>query len=186
MLDRSLNLLACCLTIVSVFLTDQQQRDISILIVKAWATVSEFREYLKTKPMFEAVLRESPSATAVATVKCLVAGLFGMVIYAIISALGTNALISTLTADDNAMCAGSCSSIVMCLYSALLIGSVLRLFESLVQAIFSAWMIVAASILIALSIVDFLLRRLAEYEKGPVIAMNLLVVAAFSFLKAFI
>ena len=43
---------------------------------------------------------------------------------------------------------------------------------------------VVATLLIPLSIVEFIARRIAEYEKGPLIALGVLVAAVLSFLKA--
>jgi hypothetical protein len=173
-----LAVLMVCLAVLNTLLSESKQRRVADWVVHVWAYVTEIRAQLATLPLFKIVLEDRPSATALATVKCFIAGLFGAIVFAIFSAVGAGALVGAILVNENTH-----TALLMWLYGAIALAALLGLFESIVMALFAIWAIVAASILAALSIAEILTRRTAEHYKGPVTALSALAAAMYSLLK---
>jgi hypothetical protein len=175
---------AFCLIILSVFLSKSQQRCIADWNVLVWATLDEFRGYLGTKRLFKIVLEDSPPITALATMGCFVGGLFGMSTFGVIFAFGLCALLGGILVNENVAFLQPRVAILLWLYGSIALVALVGFFQSVRMLGLSVAAVIAACILIILLIVEFVIRRLAEYQKGPLIAFSLLVAAAASFLKA--
>jgi hypothetical protein len=178
-----LAVLMVCLAVLNTLLSESKQRRVADWVVHVWAYVTEIRAQLATLPLFKIVLEDRPSATALATVKCFIAGLFGAIVFAIFSAVGAGALVGAILVNENATSLDTHTALLMWLYGAIALAALLGLFESIVMALFAIWAIVAASILAALSIAEILTRRTAEHYKGPVTALSALAAAMYSLLK---
>jgi hypothetical protein len=73
---------------------------------------------------------------------------------------------------------------LIALYGAIAAVSLSGLFIGMKGWLLSVVLIVIGCLLIPLSIVEFVARRVAEHEKGPLVAVGVLVTAALSLLKA--
>jgi len=187
MVSNSLILLsttAFCLTALSVLLSESQQRRIIDWNVRVWAAIDGFREYLKTKRLFKMVLEESVPSTALGTVACFVGGLVGVSISAVFVLLGTSALLGAISYHQDSTSVEPRSALLLWLYGAIALTALFGLFQSIFMWLLSVGAVIAACTLVSLLIIEFLLRRLAEHAKGPIIALGLLAAATISLLKA--
>ncbi len=175
---------AFCLIILSILLSESQQRCIADWNVRAWATLDEFQGCLGTKRLFKMVLEDSPPTTALATIGCFVGGLCGMSTFGIVFALGLSALLGGILINVDAASLEPRVALLLWLYGSIVLVALVGLLKSILISGLSVAAAIAACVLIILLIAEFVVRRLAEYQKGPLIALSLLVAAAASFLKA--
>jgi hypothetical protein len=188
MLQSSLILIsatAFCLTILSVLLSESEQRRIVDWSVRAWVAIDQFRACVGTKYLFKIVLEDSPPTTVLATTKCFVGGVLAMSIFGTFLVLSVCALLGALLVNDNATSLDTRTAVLIWLYGCIALTTLLGLLDGVLMVLLSVTAVMAACILVVLSIVELLARRLAEHQKGPIIALGLLVAAALSLLKAF-
>jgi hypothetical protein len=170
---------AFCLAILTVLLSESEQRRIADWTVEAWATIEDFRAYLGTKYVFKLVLEDSPPTTALATIGGFVGGLFGASIFGVFLVFGVCALLGAILFNDT-QCVEPPATLLMWIYGGMALTGLLGLIQGIWMSLLSVAAVIAACILFALSIAEFLACRLAEHQKGPIIALGLLVAATLS------
>jgi hypothetical protein len=174
-----------CLTILSVLLSESEQRRIVNWNLRAWAAIDEFRTYLGTKYLFKIVLEDSPPTTVLAAIGCFVGGVLAIGIFGTLLALSVCALLGAFVVNDCATPLDTRTALLVWLYGCIALTTLLGLFQGILMSLLSMMAVVAACILVVLSIVELFARRLAEHPRGPIIALGLIVAAALSLLKAF-
>jgi hypothetical protein len=187
MLNNSLISLAVagsCLTALSVLLNESQQRHIADWNVRVWATLDEFRCYLKAKSLFKLVLEDSPHVTALSTAGCFVVGLVGFGIFGFFFTLGLGALVGGILLNWDSGHLEPKIAFLLFLYAAIAATGLSGVWTSLKMWCLSIGSIIAAWVILPLTIVEFIVRRIAEHKKGPILTLSILVGAAFGLLKA--
>lgn len=187
MLNKSLILLstlAFCLTSLSILLTDVQQRAITTWNVRAWSALDQCRQSLMASRLIKLMQEDRPAVTIFATLGMFAVGAFWSGIFACYSVVSVAAFLGgvLLTIDKSAMDLKDAQLIAI--WGAMAAISLTGLFIGVKGWLLSVAVMLATIVLIPLSFVEFITRRIAEHEKGPLVALGVLLAAALSFLKA--
>ena len=189
MLNSSLILLstaAFCLTILSVVLSESQQRRVADWNVRAWARIDEFREHLRTKRLFMLVLEDPPLTTSLATIGSFVIGLLGMGIYGAFFVFAFAALLGGILVNANVPCLEPRIAALFWLYGLIALTALPGVFVSLQALLLSVWAVIAASFVVVVLVIELVFRRIAEHRKGPLVALTVLIAAAISLFRILI
>jgi hypothetical protein len=187
MLNKSLVLLsatAFCLTSLSILLTEAQQRAIATWNVRAWSAIDQCRRSLAATRVAKIMHEDPPLVTALGTIGLLVIGIFWSCVFGCYSVVSVAAFLGGILLAFNNSTLNLKDAELIALYGAIAATSLTGLFIGMKAWLLSVAIMVVAIFLIPLSIVEFVTRRLAEYEKGPLVALGVLVAAVLSFLKA--
>jgi hypothetical protein len=187
MLDKSLVLLsatAFCLTSLSILLSEAQQRALALWNVRAWSAIDHWRRSLATSRVGTMLHEEPPFVTALVTWAMLIMGIIWSGVFGCFSIVSVAAFLGgILLALDNWSLDLKDAELIA-LYGALAGVSLTGLFIAIKGWLLAIAVMVVAVFLIPLSVVEFVSRRIAEHEKGPLVALGVLVAAVLSFLKA--
>jgi hypothetical protein len=187
MLNKSLILLstmAFCLTSLSIFLSEAQQGSIATWNVQAWSAIDQCRRSLATCRVAQIMQESSPFETALGSLGMLFIGIFASGIFGCFSVMSIAAFLGgILLAFDNSTLATKDAELIV-LWGAMAAVSLTGLFVGMKGWLLSLAIFAVAILLIPLSLIEFISRRIAEHEKGPLVAVGVLVAAALSLLKA--
>jgi hypothetical protein len=180
----SLGVAGSCLIALSVLLNDSQQRHVADWNVRIWATLDELQCYLRTKSLFKLVLEDSPHVTALCTAGCFVIGFVSVGISGVLFTLALGAFIGGILVNWGGGHLEPRIASLLFLYAAIAVTSLSAAWTSLKMWCLSIGAIIAICIILPLIIVEFVVRRIAEHQKGPILALSILVGAASALLKA--
>jgi hypothetical protein len=187
MLNKSLVLLSTtlfCLTSLSILLTEAQQRAIATWNVRAWSAIDQCRRSLATSRVAKIMHEDPPFVTALGAWGMLVIGIFWSGIFGCFSVVSMAAFLGGIVVAFDRSSLDLKDVELVALYGAMAGVSLSGLFVAMKGWLLSVAIMVVAMFLIPLYIVEFVARRLAEYEKGPLVALGVLVAALLSFLRA--
>lgn len=185
MLNKSLMLLsvfAFCLTSLSILLSDVQQRALTLWNMRAWSAVDQCRRMLMSSGAGKLMREDSPIITALATAGMLVTGPLWVAVFVLfLIPNGAAFLGGLLLACEGALDWKGVQVWALC--GAITGISLTGVFMGMKAFLLSAAVAVVAVLLIPVSIIEFVARRIAEYDKGPLVALGVLVAAALTFFK---
>jgi hypothetical protein len=187
MLNTGLILLsatALCLASLSILLSDAQQRELATWNVRAWSAIDQCRRSLASGRVAKMMYEQSPFATVLGAIGMLVIGVVSSGVFGFFSLISLAAFIGGIlfVCDSSAMELKDVELIA--LWGAMAGVSLSGFFIAMKGWLLSVAIFAVALVLIPLSIIEFVSRRLAEYEKGPLVALGVLIAAFLSFLKA--
>ncbi|MDA9419310.1 hypothetical protein XI04_03870 [Bradyrhizobium sp. CCBAU 11430] len=188
MLNKSLMLLsamAFCLTILSILLSDAQQRALALWNIRAWSAVDHCRQALVSRGAGKLMREDTPLITALVTVVMLfTAPLWVAVFVWFLIPSGAAFLGGLLFAWDRTLDWRGAE--IIALHGAIAGVSLTGVIIAMKQFFLSTAVLVVAALLLPLSAFEFVARRVAEHDKGPLVALGALVTAALAFFKAFL
>lgn len=188
MLNKSLMLLsalAFCLTSLSILLSDAQQRALALWNIRAWSAVDKCRQTLVSSDAGKLMREDSPVVTTLATVGMLITGPLWVVVFVLfLIPSGAAFLGGLLLACEGALDWKGVQ--VWALHGAITGVSVTGVIMGMKGFLLSVAVVVVAVLLIPVSVIEFVARRIAEYDKGPLVALGVLIAAALTFFKAFL
>jgi hypothetical protein len=186
MLNKSLMLLsalAFCLTSLSILLSDAQQHALALWNIRAWSAVDRCQRALVASGAGKLMRDDSPVVTALATAGMLIAGPLWVAVFVLfLIPNGAAFLGGRLLACEGALDWKGVQVWALC--GAITGVSLTGVFMGMKAFLLSAAVVVVAVLLIPVSIIEFVARRIAEYDKGPLVALGVLVAAALTFFKA--
>ncbi|TKV80084.1 hypothetical protein FDV58_17690 [Bradyrhizobium elkanii] len=187
MLNKGLMLLsaaAVVLTSLSVLLSDAQQRALALWNIRAWSFLDECRAATLATRFAKVMREDSPVLTALMTVVMLLAGAISVGVFFCFFAVSSAAALGGILLAYDGRALDDKDIQLIALYAVTAGVSLVGLFTGMKGFLFSAAMIAVAALLFPLSAIEFVARRVAEYEKGPLVALGVLVAATIAFLKA--
>lgn len=186
MLNKSLVLLSTtvfCLTSLSILLTEAQQRALALWNVRAWSAIDQCRRSLETSRVAKIMHEQPPFATALGTIAMFFVGIVSSGFFGLFSIVSVSAFLGgILLAFDHAALDVKDAELIA-LWGAMAGVSLTGFFIGMKGWLLAITIFVVALVLIPVSIVEFLSRRIAEHEKGPIVALGVLVAAVLSFMK---
>ncbi|TCU64086.1 hypothetical protein EDE08_1177 [Bradyrhizobium sp. R2.2-H] len=186
MLNKSLMLLsamAFCLTTVSILLSDVQQRALSLWNIRAWSAMDQCRQTLVSSGAGKLMREDTPLITALATAGMLLITPLWMAVFALfLIPNGAAFLGGLLFACEGALDWKGAE--IVALTGAIAGVSLTGVIITMKQFFLATTILVVAALLLPLSALEFVARRIAEYDKGPLVALGVLVTAALAFFKA--
>ena len=186
MLNKSLMLLsamAFCLTTLSILLSDAQQRALSLWNIRAWSAVDQWRQTLVSSGAGKLMRQDTPLITALTTTGSLLIAPLWIATFALfLVPSGAVFLGGMLFACDGALDWKGAE--IVAPHGTIAGVSLTGVIIAMKQFFLATTVLVIAALLLPLFAVEFVARRVAEHDKGPLVAVGVLVTAALAFFKA--
>jgi hypothetical protein len=187
MLNKSLMLLSAltfCLTSLGILLSDAQQRALALWNIRAWSTLDGYRQALISSRIGKILKEEPPADTALMTFSMFAIGLISAGFFACSTIFSAAACLGGLLLAYDGRPLDDKDFQLIALYGAMAGVSLTGLIVGAKGFLLSAALMIVAMSLLPLSAIEFVARRIAEYDKGPLVTLGVLVAAVLAFFKA--
>ncbi|TWB87456.1 hypothetical protein FBZ93_12117 [Bradyrhizobium macuxiense] len=175
---------AFVLTSLSILLSDAQQHALALWNIRAWSFLDECRATALSTRFAKAMREDSPVVTTLMTIAMLLTGAISVAVFFCYFAVSSAAVLGGLLLAYDGRVLDNKDMQLIALYSVMASVSFFGVVTGMKGFLFSVTVVAVAALLLPLSAIEFVARRVAEYEKGPLVALGVLVAAAFTFLKA--